>query len=286
MNDTVVDPKIYFGNKSESYGTQYQESAAVAYHANQYRLKIFMNYLRDIKPNRILDVGCGSGEPLLEMLQNGYDVHAIDGAPEMVAQSQQLLREHGFSEDIVSESKMEDLSQFPRESFDCITAMGSLYYSNQFDLTMSQVTDKLEKGGDLIASFRNELFSLFSHNEYTADFLFNTLLDTGSVDEDLLAHAKSEFSEKLFKNKFKVSSVDSDKVYSQFHNPLTIQSELSKYDLQLESVKYYHFHPLPPYFKLHFPDAFAKSMHKIESPDDWRGLFMASCFVIKAKKAQ
>ena len=48
------------------------------YPANRIRLDIFKILLDDLKPKTILDVGCGSGMPMIELLEMGFDVEGFE----------------------------------------------------------------------------------------------------------------------------------------------------------------------------------------------------------------
>ena len=88
---------IKFGEEAPEYGKQYgEENLNNFYPEHKFRLKIFLDLLHLIKPNKILDIGCGSGQPLLSILKNGFNVNGFDFSPEMVEQSQKLLTENGF----------------------------------------------------------------------------------------------------------------------------------------------------------------------------------------------
>lgn len=285
MNNTV-DAKTHFGNQASVYGVQYEnlDDRVNDYHPNTYRLKIFLDFLEAIKPNSVLDIGCGSGEPVIEMLKLGYNVQAFDASPDMVETAKANIVQAGFDSATVTQSDMESMLDNSQDTFDCITAMGSIYYAEDFHSTMLGISKALEKGGSFIASFRNELFSLFSLNEYTLEFLFQKCIPTNVLNSEAENKIKKSIESRLFQNKFISDSIDANRVHSTFHNPLTIADMLSQYDLSLEATKYYHFHPLPPIFIQDYPDVFKTGSQQMENSDDWRGLFMASCFVIKARK--
>ena len=85
--------------------------------------------------------------------------------------------------------------------------------------------------------------------------------------------------EKLFEN------VDERAIKSHLHNPLTIESSLlAPSGLRLEGLYYYHFHALPPIFEHTHQSEFYELSAQCENPTDWRGVVMASCFVVHAKK--
>ena len=66
-------------------------------------------------------------------------------------------------------------------------------------------------------------------------------------------------------------------------NPLSISSYLSRFGLQVEHTKYYHFHCVPPLLKDAIDD-YRDINHQFELTisEDWRGNFMAAIFMIEA----
>ena len=50
-------------------------------------------------------------------------------------------------------------------------------------------------------------------------------------------------------------------------------------------VLFYHFHALPPMSELHVPELFRQRSVAMENPTDWRGHFMASAFLVAARRA-
>ena len=84
MSKNQVDAYVKFGEKASNYGRQYEDADfAEFYPEHRYRLRIFMQLLKSIGPEKILDVGCGSGEPLVTMLEEGLDVVGFDYSMEM-----------------------------------------------------------------------------------------------------------------------------------------------------------------------------------------------------------
>ena len=82
-----------------------------------------------------------------------------------------------------------------------------------------------------------------------------------------------------------IKNIDDNKVFSITHNPLTIENEiLSKAGLKCDGIYFYHFHALPPVFENIDTINFRKQSFKIENPNDWRGFFIASCFVVDCQK--
>jgi SAM-dependent methyltransferase len=71
----------------------------------------------------ILEVGCGPGWLLADMLIGGYACQAIDASPQMVRAARRTVRRrtHQKTEDIVTRGEVQNLS-FPDATFDCVVS--------------------------------------------------------------------------------------------------------------------------------------------------------------------
>jgi cyclopropane fatty-acyl-phospholipid synthase-like methyltransferase len=296
MNDPLsknakdVDAYKFFGMEAKKYGEQYQANdLAKLYPEHVFRLKIFLNLLSAIQPDRMLDIGCGSGQPLLAFLREGYNAHGFDYSNEMIEQTKQLLLSNGLDSARVSRNNMEKIEGISPGFYDCIVGLGSLYYSRNFGSTISQISSLLPKGGDFIFSLRNELFSLFSQNAYTSDFLLQKLIPSASLTPDLktriAAFLGDKFSISTATKKF--LTIDEQKIFSLYHNPLTVEKDvLAPAGFALKGIYYYHYHALPPEFEHSDTEEFRRLSCELENPTDWRGMFMSSSFVVHAVKTE
>lgn len=296
MNDQLSNKSVdldaykFFGMEAKKYGEQYKPNdLAKLYPEHVFRLNIFLNILATIKPNRTLDIGCGSGQPLLAFLQEGYDAHGFDYSNEMVEQAKQLLSSNDLNPARVSQNNMEDIENILPGYYDCMVGLGSLYYSRSFESTIRQIGSLLPKGGNFIFSLRNELFSLFSLNAYTSDFFLKNLIPSASLSTDLRARLGTFLDERFrpLGAAKKFLTIDDQKVYSLYHNPLTVEREvLTPNGFSLKNIYYYHYHALPPEFEHSDTEEFRKLSCELENPTDWRGMFMSSSFVVHAVKTE
>jgi 2-polyprenyl-3-methyl-5-hydroxy-6-metoxy-1,4-benzoquinol methylase len=277
-----------FGQQAGSYGEAYTNvDFGKGYPANNKRLEIALSILEKAKPKNVLDVGCGTGDPMIAMMKAGHDVQGFDFAEEMVAQARATVAKAGFEENRVSRNNMEAPSGFEAESFEAITALGALYYAQNFSETVSAVSNLLQPGGHLVFSLRNDLFSLFSMNKYSAEFISRKLVDPNTIPNmfkddfgcDLEKMYEVGEVERIF------DTVDDENIHSVYHNPLTVQEEvLDPVGLKLRGIYYYHFHIMPPKYEHLQPEEFRRLSWEAEDPTDWRGIFMASAFVVHATK--
>ena len=202
----------------------------------------------------------------------------------MVKEAQNNLVKNNFSKDLIIKGNFENPAFIKNNSVDCIIGLGTFYYSKKFNYTLKNQIKKLKKNGRLIFSLRNELFDAATFNEYSENF-FTKLYDIKSKDNIVKKKFKVIFKE-YFRSKTNMQkNIDQKKVYSSRHNPLTFEKNVcQKLNIKLNGIYYYHFHSLPPFFEKNNRLKFRKDSIKLEDPNDWRGIFLASGFVVDCSK--
>lgn len=119
--------------------------------------------VREARPGRVLEVGCGWGEFAARMRDElGADVVAIDLSPRMA----ELARERGV------DAMVGDVQDLPFEQgqFDCAVANWMLYHVPDIDRGLSELARVLRPGGRLIAATNGvghleELWSLVGRDK-------------------------------------------------------------------------------------------------------------------------
>lgn len=286
QEETSQEAFVAFGKEAASYDQNYRVDGD-RYPDHVYRLRIFEALLEKLRPQTVLDAGCGSGVPLISFLNSGLDAYGFDRSAEMVAETRERLRASRHNPMRVFQGDLDDFENPINRHFDAVVGLGSVYYTPDTQQTIRNLAASVRAGGDLIFSLRNELFSLCSLNEYSADYLLRTIFPIGESSESLKSVILEFFTqrfpkmsvEKLFEN------VDERKIQSHLHNPLTVEEQLlTPNDLQLMGLYYYHFHALPPIFEHSHQQEFYALSARRENPNDWRGIVSASCFVVHARK--
>ena len=256
----------------------------IRYPANVKREQIFVQLLKKHKPKKIVDAGCGTGMPLIDIKKKGFNIIGYDKAKNMVLEAKENLKNNKLSPDLVFNDDFENPKKIKNNSVDCILGMGAFYYSKNVNKTLLNQKKKLKKNGRLIFSLRNRLFDLVTLNNYTKKFL-NEIYEVKFLKKSWKIkynNLTKNFSDRK-KSKFK--NIDEEGVYNHIpHNPLTITDEMSKLGLEVEGIYFYHFHALPPEFQNYDEHYYNRISWKIENPLDWRGFFLASTFVIDCKK--
>ena len=286
-NQYKKDSFIHFGKVVKEWNQIYGEpDFSKVYPANLKRLQVCLGIIENLKPRKILDVGCGTGEAILELLRRGYDVKGFDLAPEMVKDTREKLKNKKYDEDIAWVDNMDNPSKIKNNEFDCIIGLGVYPYSRTFEKTMAKSFELLPSKGNIIFSLRNELFSLFSLNEFTSEFYKKILPEQNGIDEKFKTEVSDYYKAKFFESFQKsFKTIDDHNVFCPYHNPLEIEDKLlKKNNMKLKKIYWYHFHIAPPKFEHKYSVEFRKKSWEMEDPYDWRGLFLCSTFIVHAEK--
>lgn len=161
--------KVFF----ENFATQWSKSAKdkesdfynVMKIRNDYVISILKN--KSKKNPRILDVACGTGDLVIELLKMGYDAYGLDFTEAMIKKAQNHARKEKLPEE---KFFVESFFRWnPDKKFDLISANGFIPYisENQLQEFIQKSYRCLNKNGVLVFESRNRLFNCFSFNNYT-----------------------------------------------------------------------------------------------------------------------
>lgn len=116
----------------------------------------------------MLDLGCGTGELVLEMAEKGVRATGIDFAPEMIRACEQKREAKSVAGADFHCRSVFDYNA-ASESEDLISALGLIEYISPTELIklLHICYRALRPGGALVLGSRNRLFNLFSLNTYT-----------------------------------------------------------------------------------------------------------------------
>ena len=98
----------------------------------------------------VLEVGCGIGTLLADMMEAGYTCAAVERSPQMIAATRAELRRRGFSadQDVVRRGSVQHLP-FPDASFDTVVSTFPTEYI--YDLkALAEIARVLRRGGRLV----------------------------------------------------------------------------------------------------------------------------------------
>jgi 2-polyprenyl-3-methyl-5-hydroxy-6-metoxy-1,4-benzoquinol methylase len=104
---------------------------------------------------RLLEVGCGPGIMLPDLLAMGYEVHAIDVSAEMIRRAEQYMSGQPLARRCrLAVGDVERL-EFGEGAFDVVLAMGVLEYLPAYDGALREMVRVLRPGGHLVLTVPN-----------------------------------------------------------------------------------------------------------------------------------
>jgi SAM-dependent methyltransferase len=106
--------------------------------------------LTRLRGSDVLEVGCGIGSLLADMVASGFQCQAVDRSPQMVAAARRELRRRGLAADtrIVQQASVQALP-FDAASFDCVVSTFPTEYIAD-PAALREIERVLRPGGKLI----------------------------------------------------------------------------------------------------------------------------------------
>ena len=256
------------------------------YPANDIRLEIIVARLREVGAQSVLDIGCGSGGPLVRFLEEGFDARGIDFSQGMIDAAREVLAEAGHAVERATHGDVERADTLPPGRFDAIVATGVFPHNLDDDAAYASLRDRLDPAGVAFVEYRNALMSLFSLNRYSEPFFWHDLVEGDELPEPLRSTTRAYLADKLdtpVESVGKPRDIEYGDILARFHNPLTLGAELAPRGLVVGPLHWYHFHAAPPALERENRVQFWERSLALEDPADWRGTFLASAFVAELR---
>lgn len=281
--------KDYYDSKSSIYRAAY--TGKNLYRSAYFRMQTTMHLLQNINPipKTILDAGCGDGRVLLETIKSGFNCVGFDNSKNMLNEAKRYLEQNGYKSDAVRYGDIYDIP-FEKDMFDLVLCLGVLPNLPNHKSIFEQFRKVLKKDGSLIASFNNELFSLFSINKYTVTFfeeLYNEIRLQKGIKDDVLLSLKEWLHLEdisIVKKVMEDSEIDKKDVCFTRYNPLNVYDIFREYGFQVEEIRFCHYHPIPPCFEKKYPILFKEFAEKLETVEyDWRGGILCNMMLVQAR---
>ncbi len=219
-----------------------------------------------------VDIGCGDGELVLSLIDNGFcNVKGFDNSKGMIDEARRKLSQRSTPLKIEDVFVLKDADQKLTGKYDFISAIGLIEYLIDVDSFFSDICGALNDKGFAFIESRNKLFNLFSANNYTQNSEISNLLE--ELEESkryspvsnrkeilrLMGEAFSGFN--IEGLSFPEESGTKREKYPfdlPQYSPSQLNDMLSKNGLKIDHVVYYHAHPFPPIFEKVLGPAFNK----------------------------
>jgi len=294
LEDLEGQVRSCYATWAKTYFDQYYRSADVYPPVHQ---PIVRDLLVAAKARRVIDAGCGPASMLRTLADLDMDLYGFDLTSEMVAEGRRIMVELGRPAEHIWEGSVLDRSAYQSAGalpYDAALCIGVLPHVRPNDdvVVLARVCEAVRPGGLVIVEARNQLFSLFTLNRYSRDFFVSELIRPQTLmgaDPTALRAALEELDQRFRTDlppvrRGREGEPGYDEVLSRTHNPLVLREQMGAVGFRNVRLLFYHYHALPPMLERHLPDVFRKQSLALEDPQNWRGYFMASAFILVGER--
>jgi len=290
------DVRAHYDGSASSYHEQYDADRVwtnAEYPANFFRLRRVIDLLRQAQAVSVYELGAGEATPLVRIHEVlGIGVAGNDISPEMVRLGRENLAAHGLDPQALSLLDVEDAAAVAAEIdlrglSDAVMALGVIPHVRDDVHFVRAMSAFLRPGGTLLLQFRNSLFSMFTFNRLTKEFILDELMapvpqpfrDAVAWDLDArLAVDKPPLRQRPDGNGY-------DEILSRFHNPFELADVVRDQGFEDISFSWYNYHPTYPMLSGQFdPHDYRAAQIALEDDASWRGMFLCSAGLIRARK--
>lgn len=255
---------------------------AMPYPANHFAFRHVVKEFSAHEATSIVEIGVGMGGAIPLFAGAGFNFSGIDRDLDCVQSSRLQLHEAGQNAERIVQADLEDLaslSNLPDSgSFDGLIAMGVFPHLTSVRQGIINAVGLVRPGGHVFLEFRNALFSLVTFNRYTREFICDRLLVDASPE--VRAAVDAELQKRLN------LQVPSGVIHPEtFHVPFEIIDLAHDLGLTKPQVIPFHFHAGMPAIEEEVPQSFRlDSVALEEDSSGWKGLFLASAFLLHVQR--
>lgn len=285
----------HYDGSASSYGEQYDPEKLWTneeYPANLFRLQLVQRILAAAGATSVYELGVGDASPLSTIGASGLRVAGNDISPEMVKVARANMVARGLEAESISLLDAQDEAALAAErarvgSFDAVMALGVIPHVSD-DAAFVRVMDTfLEPGGRLILQFRNAMFSMFTFNRLTKEFILDELLVgvSDSIRSVVAADLDRRLAVEFPPKRTRPSGDGYDEILSRFHNPFELAELVRSHGYRDIRFHWYNYHPAYPMLAGQIDATeYRQGQVNLEHEGTWRGMFLCSAGVIEAVK--
>ena len=283
----------HYDASAPTYANQYNPDLVMTndeYPANFFRLELVKRMLSGV--TSAYEFGVGDATPLVTISTLGIDVAGNDISPGMVEQARANMSAHGLDPQAIAHLDVQDPLALERERvryapFDAVLALGVIPHVSDDEAFVRDLGSFARPGGRMILQFRNSLFSMYTFNRLTKEFLLDELLS--GVDPQIRAVVSMDLDDRLAVDKPPVRRRPDgngyDEILSRFHNPFELADIVRRHGFTDVHYHWYNAHPAYPMLApMIDADEYRRAAIALEGDIGWRGMFLCSAGIIEATK--
>ena len=292
----MADVSAHYDGSAPSYHEQYDPNLIwknAEYPANYFRLQKVIEILRERGVSSVYDLGAGEASPIIAIREAlGVEVRASDLSPEMVRLGKENLVKHDMDPEWLTLVDIRDMEAIKTEAarvgqFDAVIALGVIPHVADDSWFVEAMSLFLKPGGTLILQFRNSMFSMFTFNRLTKEFILEELM--APIPQQFRDVVAADLDQRLAVDKPPIRRREDghgyDEILSKFNNPLELAEVVKAQGFTELSYRWYNFHPTYPMIAGSIdPKDYRQGQIDLESDTSWRGMFLCSAGMIIATK--
>lgn len=290
------DVRAHYDGSAPTYHEQYDPEKIwtnAEYPANFYRLRKVIDLLRASGAQSVYEHGAGEATPMIRIHQAlGATVAANDISPEMVRLGRENLARNGLDPAALSLLDIQDKEAISAEvalrgQSDAVIALGVIPHVTDDAWFVESMSAFCRPGGTLLLQFRNAMFSMFTFNRLTKEFILDEVMaPVPAAFKDAVA---ADLDQRLAVDKPPVRRREDghgyDEILARFHNPFELAEVVKAQGFEDLSFHWYNFHPTYPMISGQFdPAVYREAQIALEEDESWRGMFLCSAGFIQARK--
>jgi len=285
----------HYDGSASTYADQYDESKIWTneeYPANFFRLKMVRGILVDAGVSSLYEHGVGDATPLVTIAGDGIRVAGNDVSPEMVKFARANMEKHNLDPAQINLLDVQDSGALAAEreragEFESVMALGVIPHVSDDHAFVHSMDIFLKPGGRLLLQFRNAMFSMFTFNRLTKEFIMDELIP--DVPEAVREVVQADLDQRLAVEKPPIRTRPTgdgyDEILSRFHNPFELSELVKSFGYSDLKFHWYNYHPAYPMIAGNIdPKVYRQAQMDLEGDQSWRGMFICSAGVIEAVK--
>lgn len=224
--------------KWDEMAASYSRNIANNYH--HHRLAVIDSLIPDDlleSGKSVFDFGCGDAVLFEKFLSKGCSIQGCDISNEMIILARQRLERLGVAPDLASVGDVRTLESLETDILDAILCFNVLAYltDEEEEIFYRQAHRIIKPGGYLIVTHSNELFDMYSLNNYTSAFYSKYFV-------------APEFHHEILRLIPEASECASSEriTYNIRENPLAYRFKLCKYGFSEQRQEFINLHIAPP----------------------------------------
>ena len=284
----------HYDGSASSYHEQYDPERLWTneeYPSNLFRLQLVTRLLGEAGARSVYELGAGEGTPLVRIHEAlGIRVAGSDLSPEMVRLGKENFARHGLDPHDLAHVDAQNPAALGREharhgDVDAVMALGVIPHVADDAEFVAGMAQFVRPGGRLLLQFRNSMFSMFTFNRLTKEFILDELMS--GIAQPFRDAVAADLDQRLAIDKPPVRTRPTgdgyDEILSRFHNPFELSDVVRAAGFEDIRLHWYNYHPTSPMLAGQFdPRAYREAQVALEHEGTWRGMFLCSAGLIEA----